>query len=102
MPRRATVRLGGPVSLKDKLLLEGDCPDRQLKAGPVHLSVSVDGIPLEGAQIGEAELHFRRLFVVPSSLVGRSNVEVAISVDRVLHEQGGRELGLVFGTIAFE
>jgi hypothetical protein len=102
MPRRATVRLGGPASTMDKLLLEGDCPDRQLKAGPLHLSVSVDGIPLEGAQIGEAESHFRRLFVVPSSLVGRSNLEVAVSVDRVFYERGGRELGLVFGTIAFE
>ena len=53
-------------------------------------------------EIGDAESHFRRLFVVPPSLVGRDSVEVAISVDRVFHEQGGRELGLVFGTIAFE
>jgi hypothetical protein len=102
MPQRATVRLGGPGSAMDKLLLEGDCPEQQLKGGPLHLSVSVDGVPLTGAQIGNAESHFRRLFVVPPSLVGRDSVEVAISVDRVLHEEGGRELGLVFGTVAFE
>jgi hypothetical protein len=35
-------------------------------------------------------------------LVGRPSVEVSISVDRVMHEAGGRELGLVFGTIGFE
>jgi hypothetical protein len=102
MPRRATVRLGGPASRMDKLLLEGDCSEQQLKAGPLHLLVSVDGIPLAGTQIGNAESHFRRLLVVPPSLVGRDSVEVAISVDRVIHEEGGRELGLVFGTVAFE
>ena len=102
MPRRATVRLGGPASRMDKLLLEGDCSEQQLKAGPLHLLVSVDGIPLAGTQIGNAESHFRRLLVVPPSLVGRDSVEVAISVDRVVHEEGGRELGLVFGTVAFE
>jgi hypothetical protein len=111
MPRRATVRLGGPKSTPgssmDKLVLEGDCAEQQLKAGPLHLSVSVDGIPLAGTQIGDPESHFRRLFIVPPSLVGRDSVEVVISVDRAFHEQsgheeGGRELGLVFGTVAFE
>jgi hypothetical protein len=102
MPRRATVRLAGPVAGTDKLLLEGDCPEQQLKAGPLHLSVTVDGIPLASAEIGNPELHFRRLFVMPPSLAGRDSVEVAISVDRVFHEEGGRELGLVFGTVAFE
>jgi hypothetical protein len=102
MPQHATVRLGGPKSATDELLLEGDCAASQLKAGPLHLSVSVDGIPLTGTQIGNPESHFRRLFVVPPSLVGRDSVEVAISVDRVFREQGGRELGVVFGTVAFE
>jgi hypothetical protein len=102
MPQRATVRLGGPGSTREKLLLEGRCPESQLKSGPVRLSVTVDGIPLMDTQIGEAETEFRRLFVVPPSLVERDSVEVAISVDRVFHEEGGRALGLVFGTVAFE
>lgn len=102
MPQRATVRLRGPESGGDELLLEGDCPEQVLKAGPVHLSVSVDGIPLPEAEIGKTDPHFRRLYVVPASLLGRDSVEVVISVDRVYHEPGGRVLGLVFGTIAFE
>jgi hypothetical protein len=103
MPRRATVRMAGPESRMDKLLVEGDCPEQQLKSGPLHLSVSVDGIPLANAEIGVPETHFRRLFIVPVSLAGRDRVEVAISVDRVFHEEGGgRELGLVLGTVAFE
>jgi hypothetical protein len=102
MPRLATVRLGGPVSANDKLLLEGNCPDLQLRGGFVHLSVSVDGIPLTETKIGGTETHFRRLFDVPPSLTGKDSVNVAISVDRVHQEPGGRELGLVLGTVEFE
>jgi hypothetical protein len=102
MPRRATVELGGPASASDKLLLEGDCPVLQLKGGFVHLSVSVDGIPLADTKIGGTENHFRRLFDVPPSLSEKGQVTVVISVDRVVHEPGGRELGLVLGTVAFE
>jgi hypothetical protein len=101
MPRRATVRLGGPRTAKDKLLLEGYCPEKQLSAGVLHLLVSVDGIPLPIAQISNPESNFRRLIAVPPSLVGRESVVVEIAVDRVLHDDG-RELGLVFGTVAFE
>jgi hypothetical protein len=102
MPKRATVRLGGPRSSKDKLLLEGYCPDRHLSAGVLHLSISVDGIPLTVSQMGKSESNFRRLIDVPLSLVGREAVEVAISVDRGFTDSAGRELGLVFGSIAFE
>ncbi|HEY2123012.1 MAG TPA: hypothetical protein VGH07_05415, partial [Chthoniobacterales bacterium] len=102
MPKRATVRLGGPRSSKDKLLLEGYCPGQQLSAGVLHLSVAIDGIPLTVSQIGNPESSFRRQIDVPSSLVGRDAVEVVISVDRTFSDSAGRELGLVFGTIAFE
>jgi Dolichyl-phosphate-mannose-protein mannosyltransferase len=101
MPARATVHLGGPRSTKDQLLLEGYCP-RQLKGGDVHLSVSVDGIPLGNAQIINPEGSFRRLLDMPPSLTGKSTVTVAIAVDQVINEPGGRELGLTFGTIAIQ
>lgn len=101
MPRRATVRLGGPGA-QDKLVLEGRCVDGQIKDGPLHLSVSVDGIPLGSTEIGNPAGDFERQFLVPPSVAGRDNVQVAISVDHVLHEPGGRELGLVFGSIGFE
>jgi hypothetical protein len=101
MPGRATVRLGGPRSAQDQLLLEGHCP-KQLKAGDVHLSVTVDGIPLGNAQIIHPESDFRRLFDMPPSLTGKTTVTVAIAVDQVIHEPGGRELGLTFGTIAIQ
>ena len=77
------------------------CP-RQLKPGDVHLSVAVDGIPLGDAQIIHPESDFSRLFDMPPSLTGKSTVTVAIAVDQVIHEPGGRELGLTFGTIAVQ
>ncbi len=48
MPQQATVRLGGPGSAQEKLLLEGYCPGQQREAGATHLSVSVDGLRLAG------------------------------------------------------
>jgi hypothetical protein len=65
MPKTATVRLGGPRSASDTLLLEGYCPGQQLSAGPLHLKVTVEGIPLPATEIGQTENHFRRLFQVP-------------------------------------
>jgi hypothetical protein len=102
MPQRATVRLSGPRSATDQLLLEGSCPEQQLKAGVLHLSVTVDGMSLGNTKIGNPESSFRRLFNMPASLIGKSSVLVEVSVDRVIHEPGGRELGLIFGTIAIQ
>lgn len=102
MPQRATVRLGGPESVQQKLALEGWCDASQLRAGPLHLIVSVDGTPLGTQNIVEPDCRFRRLFYVPRSMIGREQVEVAVSVDRVVREPAGRSLGLLFGTIGFE
>ena len=79
-----------------------DIARRQLKAGDVHLSVSVDEFPLANMQIIHPEGSFHRLLTLPPSLTGQSAVTVALQVDQVIHEPGGRELGLVFGTIAIE
>jgi hypothetical protein len=102
MPRRATLRLGGPRSAHDRLVLEGYCPDQQLKAGVLHLSVTVDGVGLKNTNIDNPETDFRRLFDMPPELIGRAEVEVGITVDRVVRDPGGRELGLAFGMIAIE
>jgi hypothetical protein len=100
MPRRASVRLGGPRSSKDRLVLEGFCPEQQLSPGALHLMVTMDGIPLRGADIARPETRFRRVLEIPPSLVGRDAVEIALSVDRTYRDAAGRDLGLVFGTIA--
>ncbi len=100
MPRRATVRLGGPTSVKDRLVVEGYCPALQLQGGPLHLFVTIDGISLGETQLTDAKSGFQRLFVIPASLAGRRAVEVEISVDRTTHVPDGRELGLVVNRIS--
>jgi hypothetical protein len=102
MPKHATLRIGGPDSDKDRLLLQGFCPDVQLRRGPLHLFVTVDRIPLEEIEITEPENSFRRLLVMPTLLIGRKAVEVEITVDRTTHSPDGRELGVVFGTISIQ
>ncbi len=102
MPRRATVRLGGPTSVKDRLRLEGYCPALQLQGGPLHLFVTVDGIPLEGTEINDPDAVFVRLFVLPSSLIGRKTIHVEISVDRTTQDPNGAELGVVFNTVSIQ
>ncbi len=96
MPRHAAVQLGGPVSAGDRLQVEGFCPELQLRAGPLHLFVTVDGFPLGESQITETEAPFHRLFAMPPSLIGRKTVSVEISVDRTTQGPDGTELGLVF------
>jgi hypothetical protein len=100
MPHRATVRLGGPRSSTDRLVLEGFCPEQQLSPGPLHLMVTMDGVPLRGVEISTPETRFRRVLEIPPSLVGRGAVEIALSVDRTYRDAAGRDLGLVFGTVA--
>ena len=102
MPRRATVHLAGPKSVKEGLVLEGYCPDSQLASGPLGLSVAIDGVPLAPSKIGGPAGDFRKVFSLPPSLIGKPWMEVAISVDKVFRDQAGRELGLVFGTIAIQ
>lgn len=100
MPKRATLRLGGPKTAKERLVLEGHCLRQQLRAGPLHLSVTVDGLPLKNAEIDNPETDFERLFDLPAVLIGKPSMEVEIAVDRAVPDAQGRELGLIFGTIA--
>jgi hypothetical protein len=102
MPRRATVRMGGPMSAGDRLRLEGYCPGMQLRGGPLHLFVEIDGIPLEGTQLTDPDASFVRTLVMPPSLIGKKTIHVAISVDRTTLDPEGRELGVVFDTISIQ
>jgi hypothetical protein len=63
--------------------------------------VTVSGMAQPVAEICKPDMHFRRLYDLPPSLVGSDRVEIGVSVDRVFNEPGGRKLGLVFGTIGF-
>jgi hypothetical protein len=96
MPKRATVRLGGPTARGQRLYLSGHCPKVQLDQGPLPLTVAVDGKPLPPALIQPAAQQFEFDFALPDELVGKESVEVAVEVGRTFKSYG-RELGVVFG-----
>ena len=99
MPRRATLRLGGPRSPEEKLYLSGFCPESHLRKAPVAIRVTVNGRKLAAATLTEQQFKF--FFDLPDDLTDITDLEVMLEVDRVLDPTGdGRELGLVFGVIA--
>jgi hypothetical protein len=100
MPAKASLRIAGPASPSEKLVLRGICPAENLAAGPVDLTVAADGIPLAPARITAANASFEFAFALPESLVGKESIRVEIGVSRAVAPPGaGRELGLAFGAI---
>jgi len=100
MPRRATLRIGAPGAPGHKLYLSGDCPDEQLREGPLDVTVSVDGSTLTAASIHPGENAFHLAFPLPDQVAGKAEMQVAIEVSRVIRPASDpRDLGLVFGVI---
>jgi hypothetical protein len=99
MPGRATLRMGAPDAPGRKLYLRGDCPDEQLRVGPLDVRVSVDGIALPAAKIRPGENAFELAFVLPDPVSGKREMQVTVEVSRVIRPASDpRDLGLVFGT----
>jgi hypothetical protein len=98
MPRRASLRMGAPTAAGQKLYLRGNCPDEQLRAGPLPLTVSIEGTTLE-AVIHPGENAFELAFDLPAALIGKAEMRLTVTVARVLHPASDpRDLGLAFGT----
>ena len=100
MPRRATVRIGGPASTGQKLYLRGICPEEQLRAGPLEVTVMAGDARLGQQAIRPGENSFELAFELPASLVGQAEMTVAIEVSRTIRPASDpRDLGLGFGVI---
>jgi hypothetical protein len=98
MPKRATLRIAGPSAPGAKLYLRGQCPDEQLRAGPLTVTVSIDGVPLPPAAIKPGEGAFDLGFALPESVVGKKELTVTVEVPRTFRPPADqRDLGLVFG-----
>ncbi len=94
--RRATLRLGGPSAAGQKLYLTGQCPDEQLRNGPLPVAVAVDGSPLQPANIQDPV--FELAFALPDSLAGKPEMHVSVEVGRTFRPASDpRDLGVVFG-----
>jgi hypothetical protein len=93
--------MGAPSAPGQKLYLRGDCPDEQLREGPLPVTVTVEGVTPPPAVIHPGENAFELSFALPVSLVGKPEMRVTVEVGRVFRPASDpRELGLVFG--AFE
>jgi hypothetical protein len=99
MPRRAGLRMGAPATAGQKLYLRGACPDEQLKAGPLPVTVTVDGVTLPSTVIRPGESSFELVFALPDSVAGKAEMRVTVEVGRVIRPPSDpRELGLAFGS----
>jgi hypothetical protein len=98
MPRRATLRMGAPDAPGRTLHLTGACPEALLRAGPLAVRASVDGVELPPATIRAGENAFDLSFRLPPQVVGRPEMLVAVEVSRTLRPASDpRDLGLAFG-----
>jgi len=98
MPQRATLRIGGPTAQGQKLYLRGICPEEQLRAGPLEVSVTAEGARLPPAAIRAGENAFELGFALPASLVGKRELAIGLEVSRVIRPASDpRGLGLGFG-----
>ncbi|MCL4402848.1 MAG: glycosyltransferase family 39 protein [Acidobacteria bacterium] len=85
MPRRATVRIGGPRSSAEKLHLSGVCAAMPV---PVEMNVAVDGKPLPARQLVPGEW-FEVEYALPPESVGKDTLEISVEVSKTLSPPGG-------------
>jgi hypothetical protein len=96
MPKRATVRLAGPVTKGKKLLVSGYCPAIQVAKGPLRLQLSVDSVPLRPVKIEKGDAPFSFEFPFPHD--ARPQITVSLEVERTFSTAADqRSLGLAFG-----
>jgi len=101
MPKRATLRIGGPEKPAQKLHLLFYCTDEQLKLGDVAVTVTVEHSTLPAVVVRSGEsATFEPEFALPASLVGKSEVAITIEVSRTFRPPNDeRDLGLAFGVV---
>jgi len=76
MPGQASLRLAGPSSKADRLFITGYCPKEMFAAGPVVLSVGIDGQPAGQAVLENVVGKFTQVFALPGSAIGKASVEI--------------------------
>jgi hypothetical protein len=101
MGKSAVVRLWGPSDASQKLRVTGYAPAALLRAGPVGLQFSIEGIEIGSGMVREPDKTFAFEFPMPQRLIGKTEAELKIEVSRTFRPPGdARELGMAFGTFA--
>lgn len=97
MPKTATLKMGAPRVTGQNLFVHAYCSEEQLRAGPLTLTVTVDGQILPPQPIHETGFELR--YALPDSLVGKPEMQVKAEVSRVFRPASDpRDLGLAFGS----
>jgi hypothetical protein len=97
MARRASLRIAAPDSAGRKLYLRGICPEEQMRAGSLAVTVTAGGVPLPSGTLVHAGA-FELAFDLPATLVGRPEMEIVVDVPRVIRPASDpRDFGLAFG-----
>ena len=102
MPKRATVKLGGPKAGQN-LEVTGYCPAILVEKGPVEVWFRADGRPIGSARLKEPNQQFNLKFPMPAELVGKATFELEVEVSRTVQSGADlRPLGLIFGTFTMK
>ena len=97
MPRRATLRIGGPRNTSQKLYIAGFAAPESRRMQPLTLTVSAEGMPGTTAQIGPNEESFTRQFPLPATTIGKPSIKIVLDVNHTFGTD--RQLGLVIETV---
>ncbi|MBZ5624725.1 MAG: hypothetical protein LAQ69_39405, partial [Acidobacteriia bacterium] len=101
MPKRASLRMGGPTAPGQRLYLHGYCPPELLQDGPILVTVAVDSSTLAPAVIRSGDNTFELYWPLPDAALGKPEMQVSVEVSRTFRPPtDARDLGLAFG--AFE
>lgn len=101
--RNAVVYLAGPPAPGKKLMVHGFAPEQQIKAGPLHFALSIDGQKQPVKIIDQSNAEFRFEYDLPASTVGRQKIEIGFAIDRTIRvPTDDRELGLAFGEFSIQ
>ena len=100
MPKTATVKFSGIDPAARTLHVTGFAPPAILVSGPVKINFDGNGIEI-GSHLIQASEGFDFSLPLPGALAGVPDVELTITLDKVLRVPGDdRELGIVFGTFS--
>ena len=97
MPKRASLRMAAPQAAGQKLYLRGYYPAGQLRAGPLTVAVTVNGLAIAPKSLSSGG-NFQLAFPLPAAVVGQSALQVTVEVSRTFRAGADiRNLGLAFG-----
>jgi len=101
--QHAVVYLAGPSAAGQKLTVHGFAPEQQIKAGPLHFALTIDGQKQPVKIIDQTNREFRFDYDLASDLIGRRKIEIAFTIDRTIRvPTDDRDLGLDFGEFSIQ